>query len=409
MKTLFHKLSHLFFQRKNSAPNETNETNADRWKDGEILTPNELERRQIFYILKRNSSYTAMKQSLDYYQKWADVAKESVREAEEQGLFSKSSLPRSYLREPDRTSIRYETYEEIAGRLALFKEGLRRLGKGDKRVFTYGEYGLFIFADGMASHYLQIPGKVEWGEIGWQAETPYTREFFETLKEYSQTEGGRCICEDWYQHESPRLARMNYSLWSITFLSKQAYPNPLPKVPKPTKKLMVATGETVPFSGIWEPVEKGKIAGAMNYLHGGSLAPFIEQYFRDISDTYGEDSKEVETHWRLIWRDDRYEDGTIPEEEKDYILPCPIPLDTEDQDREEPYLKYLGVPVVAPSILVGDPCPTEGWWGTPTADNAVERRYFVKGEIMPDFPGASDGATSWQWIGSSIKASDYFE
>lgn len=41
------------------------------------------------------------------------------------------------------------------------------------------------------------------------------------------------------------------------------------------------------------------------------------------------------------------------------------------------------------------PCPKTGYWWTPAKQNS--RRHFQQGEIMPDFPNSSYGATIWQW------------
>jgi hypothetical protein len=41
------------------------------------------------------------------------------------------------------------------------------------------------------------------------------------------------------------------------------------------------------------------------------------------------------------------------------------------------------------------PCPKTGYWWTPAKQNS--RAYFQQGEVMPDFPNSSYGATIWQW------------
>jgi hypothetical protein len=55
----------------------------------------------------------------------------------------------------------------------------------------------------------------------------------------------------------------------------------------------------------------------MNYLHGGSDAPTIEVFDAD------DEIEEVATQWRLIWKDDRYLGGTIPDEESAYTFTEP--------------------------------------------------------------------------------------
>ncbi len=57
--------------------------------------------------------------------------------------------------------------------------------------------------------------------------------------------------------------------------------------------------------------------GALNYLHEGSPAPQAGQIFVDKS-------IDIDVVWRLIWRDDRYEDGTIPDEEAEYVFMKPL-------------------------------------------------------------------------------------
>ncbi|MFN3417361.1 MAG: Imm72 family immunity protein, partial [Caldimonas sp.] len=81
--------------------------------------------------------------------------------------------------------------------------------------------------------------------------------------------------------------------------------------------------------------------------------------------------------WRLIWKDERYLDGTIPEEEAQYMAAV------EPAANERPA-----------STPAGQPCPRTGWWFTPA--KAHSRRHFQAGEVMPDF--ASDwGQVIWQW------------
>jgi hypothetical protein len=43
----------------------------------------------------------------------------------------------------------------------------------------------------------------------------------------------------------------------------------------------------------------------------------------------------------------------------------------------------------------GQPCPRAGWWWTPA--NTKARRHFALGEIMPDVPSTTHGATLWHW------------
>lgn len=50
-----------------------------------LLLPDELERRQMFHQLKKQSSFTAWNRLFELYQAWADVTERSVREADSKG------------------------------------------------------------------------------------------------------------------------------------------------------------------------------------------------------------------------------------------------------------------------------------------------------------------------------------
>jgi len=122
--------------------------------------------------------------------------------------------------------------------------------------------------------------------------TPYWSEYSETL---------RATTHAWYQcailivpgEHREREALALYGKWLQTQLAMQLYPERLEMVPDPADGKFVRTFGIVPCSGIWEPIKVPKIsllhwifgaptpqppfsiAGAMNYLHGGSVAPEI--------------------------------------------------------------------------------------------------------------------------------------
>lgn len=108
------------------------------------------------------------------------------------------------------------------------------------------------------------------------------------------------------------------------------------RVPVATPELLVSTGDLVPVYGIWEPIQTvmsdgtiplpprmlvdgRNLDGCMNYLHADFPAPTI---------AFPEDGQRREsrpTTWRLLWRDDRYADATVPEDEQNYIFVQPVP------------------------------------------------------------------------------------
>lgn len=377
-----------------------------------LLLPNELERKQMFHLLKKHSSWTAWNRILSYYQKWADITEESVRQSDERGLFSKQVLAPNYTPppgvtdEPDHTSILYQDYVDALKGLALFDKGVRRLAQGDKRVFTNDEAtGLFERGDAAAhiNYYMQSKWKLDDGEIIWKETTPLMKEFFEAIDEIREAWGecGRTIIEP---EERYRDMQFWYGLWHMVFLPQLPYPNPLPDLPEIFDLVEVKTGEIVPYSGIWEPVEGSTHIGAMGYLHGGRLAPKPRQHYRDKSDLdYGYSSNTQDATWRLLWRDDRYEDGSIPEEERDYQFLNPPSPGKENLFDIDPwrYLEDRNLPNpllddIRPENMRcegGNICPQDGNWWTPA--NREGHRSFKKGEIMPDYPASSYGSTIW--------------
>jgi hypothetical protein len=303
-----------------------------------LLLANARERQQIFHRLKKHSSYTAWKRILGYYQAWSDSAEASVREADNRGLLG-SIMLHNEKGEPvpaDDTDITYRDHVMILKGLAQFEEGVNRLGKGDKRVFTYSDvHGFFAKAGVRTDIWETRVFRTKDGEHSWEPQTPYLEEFLECLKTLCAV-WSEC-CEILEERDLDAPARCFYDSWEETRLPKLPYPEPLPEVQEPSENILVATGKRVPCSGIWEPVIEPdrpvrwlfkwkptgpfKIVGTMNYLHGGTKAPQATQAFRN-----GEYSTErTDVEWRLLWRDDRYEDGTIPEEEKDYVFLEPMP------------------------------------------------------------------------------------
>jgi len=280
----------------------------------DLLLPNELERKQMFHLLKKHSSWTAWNRILGYYQKWAGITEESVRQADNNGLLPKTVYPPDYTAplgvksDTGETSILYRDYVDISRGLALFDEGVRRLAKGDKRVFTADETsGLFAMAMRCTIYYFETRSRCEWEE-----KTPLMKEFFEALDELNaaKVECGLNVLENRYYC---------YWLWHMVFLPKFPYPDPLPELPKVYEDVKVETGEIVPCSGIWEPMEDSALIGGMGYLHGGRPAPMLQQSFRDkTNQELGYASAFINTTWYLLWRDNRYEDETIPAEEQDY-------------------------------------------------------------------------------------------
>jgi hypothetical protein len=344
------------------------------------MLPSAQERRQLFYWLKRISSYTAWSRILSYYQAWAKVTEKSVQAASERGwlqVYGKAGYPISGVRTgkylyDGGTGERYEEFlgsqisetglVHILKALAHAEEGVRRLRLGDKRVFQYNAHGEFVIAYRDPSYWVALLNRIEIGENTIDQEhTPHWDEFCFALMQLSDA-WAECSPD---VIEPRRLDAASYTFFNDYLkaeLQAMVFPTPLPDVPDPIEHTLVASGATTPYSGIWEPVDVPKrkglqlftkpsppegplaLAGTMAYLHAGSPAPNCAAYGK---------AQGTPTTWRLLWRDDRYEDGSIPEEESGYVFQQPDPT----RVAPEPEELRGGL-----RVWSDEPCPYPGVW-----------------------------------------------
>ncbi|CAN7410325.1 Imm71 family immunity protein [Pseudoduganella sp. LjRoot289] len=332
--------------------------------------PTGLERQQIFYWLKRVSSVTAWRRIFEYYKAWATATENSLREADENGWGEETSLPQS-------------EYALILKCLAHCEEGVSRLARGDKRVFKFDANGEFAMARRMLFHWAQMLYRIEIGENCIKIHTPLWVEFNEALTKACQAwqECALQVLEPRYLGE-PGLTL--YGQWLQKELATMTFPSELALVPDPVENTFVRTDEYTPCSGIWEPIDVPKpsflslltgapkpqppfkIVGAMNYLHGGSKAP-------RITVETATDSFRLDTTWRLLWQDDRYNDGIIPEEEAHYQFTRPYLV--------QPAPQPLIVPEETTWAESGTPAPLSGKWLVESDLNASI--ILTKGDKLP--------------------------
>lgn len=326
----------------------------------------------MFYQLKKESSFTAWNRMLELYQAWANVTEESVRQADAQGWLEKSGI-----KELD--------YVGILKGLAHQEEGVRRLRKGDKRVFKFDANGEFVMANRQVSHWTEFVWRVEVGEMNINREmTPLWHEFSECLEKMRHlgNEIWADIIEGRY-FEDP--AHNIYGEWFQKNVSRMHFPSVISDVPDPVENTLVATGSRIPCSGIWEPVDAPKprkfslfskpdvpsgflpYIAAMNYLHGGSAAPKASQEIED-------DVLNIDVVWRLLWRDDRYEDGTIPEEEADYVFMESDPPPVQQEAATAAARRQV-------SAMSGQRAPQAGRWLV--MDDLTAAAQFNAGDELP--------------------------
>jgi hypothetical protein len=151
------------------------------------------------------------------------------------------------------------------------------------------------------------------------------------------------------------------------------FPAQLAKCPPPNENNTgeVWSGRQIPVTGIWEPWPLDPKIGVRcpNYYLAGDTA---SQYQMEGTDTL------EDVRWRLIWKDTRYANGSIPSEEDDY------------------FALSLPVPVHAPIMrkaLPSEVCPESGEWFAPILGNKTFR--INVGEIMPGPEYSEMGSVIW--------------
>ena len=342
-----------------------------------VMLPSDFERQQIFYWLQKVSSVTAWRRIFEFYKEWAAAAENSVREADERGWGELTSLSQS-------------SYARILKGLAHCEEAVIRLGKGDKRVFKFDANGEFEMASRSLFHWVEMITRVEEGENGIDEEhTPLWNEFCLAAKAaaHAWEECSTEILEPRYLDE-PALTL--YGDWLKAELRTLPFPGQMEPVPDPIENTFVRTNEETPCSGIWEPIEASpkknslislftspstpqppfKIMGAMNYLHGGSRAP-------RITVETATDNINLDTTWRLLWRDDRYSDGTIPEKEAHYRFNQPV--------KAQGHRPAVGLTEEIAWAESGAAVPTAGTW---LVESDISARITLeKGEKLPQHHG----------------------
>jgi hypothetical protein len=158
---------------------------------------------------------------------------------------------------------------------------------------------------------------------------------------------------------------------------KVPFPPNLPDVPIPTKSVLVRTGDPAPCFGIFEPQVPD---GCMNYLLEGVAVPQAMTV-----DDKGGGCYIRPAPWRLIWEDNRYLDGTIPEEEKDYFpatekITAPKPVEI--------------TPDSLISLETNERVSKPGMW---VVSNRLDvRRRFELNERLPQHEGRD---VVWLWVG----------
>lgn len=217
---------------------------------------------------------------------------------------------------------------------ASFGVALQRLSKGDRFCFRYAlSRGHFSHALEAFRSLRMLASRQGWGEGGFPvADTPYwavVEPSFVKLAEFYDTH--KLVLEPYLYMAAPNVRLEEHHL--APYLNYAA----AGEIPTPEREVLVHWRDRVPAYGIYEPVKfemvrstwrllgaKATVAnnifepdGCMHYLTAGSKAPGMPIELADGS------TGSRTAVWRLLWKDERYNDGTVPEEERDYGYPQP--------------------------------------------------------------------------------------
>ncbi|MCX7207804.1 MAG: Imm72 family immunity protein [Proteobacteria bacterium] len=349
------------------------------------VTETELGRRRLFWIIKKWSSYTVWQYHAEQFDTFVKAYENAIE------TWPKGEAPPEY-----NLQFAYKAQ-------ALFQQGLAELAKGNRQVWrsmqrgdSYlreAEHNAFQAMEGITSEEIN---RFDGGERGIPAYDEWTPrlEQLRLLKEKALIKGEQFVNEpvatyiDWKPIAlvGPPSIEGSINVWMSQGTDTHGtFPPNCPPTPTP-QTTMIESGDVVPTDGVWELALPQLSLGStdrLNYLIKGSTAPWAEDIDRDF-----DPSKQfvIPVTWRLLWQDDRYLDGIIPDE-SEYLLSY------TDQASES--VANINTITASQRVEALQPCPQAGYWYSPAKQNS--RAFFKQYETMPDFHASSYGATIWYW------------
>ena len=232
---------------------------------------------------------------------------------------------------------------------SAYNEGLDELRRGHRSAWRCGNALDRVLTDfHVVATYLYPDGNY-WERGIQEAAYPPKVEALNVLMRATQYVGDCAACEVIFgEHSTAQFtsagALLDPEAYAFRFYrsSFPVFPEKLPSVPFPTG-VSVQSGDIVPADGIWEPVTvtRGSLlnliraaapgvenAGCFNYLVQGTRAPRMTRCF---TGSHGI-PRDVDVCWRLLWHDERYTDGVIPNE-SEYLLTAP-PATANNKSRD---------------------------------------------------------------------------
>ncbi|MCX9158028.1 hypothetical protein OPU71_18035 [Niveibacterium sp. 24ML] len=195
--------------------------------------------------------------------------------------------------------------------------------------------------------------------------------FAVTMSEWYSSEGFKAHPSDW-KLEIPEDAGIPGDHIARFYEESLLVPRPseIPEY-KADESVSCATGQIVPWTGVWVPADgMGKAALAFA-RQGIQIMQPAYHLIREDEDTGDEQYDVVECAWHPVKPTGR-------------MIPFPGPFKREEAEDVDGPLR----------CVAGQPCPQAGWWSTPA--KVESRRHLNQGEVMPDLD-SDYGATIWQW------------
>jgi hypothetical protein len=291
--------------------------------------PSDRERRVLFAWLKQASSLPAWCRISTYHQVFLDEVR-TAYEAEQRTPGMALTIPTDW-------------YTRCLDSHDALNVAVARLQRGDRRCFTYlGARGHFNEGLLAVSWWQDMYAGWNYGRNGFDpAGSPHwpviERAMHDCLAAVSDV--SVVLQERFLDVPAPVYSLAALLAEPHSSLVRSLVARALPAVPFAVPEVVVASGQNVPYFGMWEPVYAARrsvtfvhsyssdldvsvdyeLEGCMNYLHGDSPAPTLA--FPD--DTPRREGKP--TLWRLVWRDERYGQAPMPVDERDYVFVRPVP------------------------------------------------------------------------------------
>ena len=338
---------------------------------------NEEDRKKVFWLLKKYSSYTAWNALGEAYSEFAAAFEYAIEHYVKMSPTSTQEQVDNAIRDLS------DWYKEILDGQIAFEKGLPLLKEGQRSVFRNTSTGYLRYAGGVRGFIRRIMDPEEF-VFDWMpnkdevvgAANKLWREPFKGLALINERD------------ENHQVASLGSQTVFDPIYGPFNIPLRLSAVPTPTDITIQTEDDDVPQSGIWEPeweISPGLLKsltgtpvktekGCMNYLLAGTIAP----KYKD-----GELEPEINVTWRLIWADDRYLDGIIPEEEAGYIAEVAQPQDQP----------AAGTHRGLPDEIV----PQTGWWWSPAFTGTDAFRYFTQNDHFPPTKTTNYGGVIWYY------------